>query len=370
MTERSFKDDFDGERVHPRGGKMTTKWKTLIGCACCLALGLIIYGCDDARVLEACDDRVVNVGFYADFEPLSYSRNNQAPAISISYNTHRGYEADLLNAVGELDGVELSFSRRGIPPLETDDGRTFPFSGIWLLAAEPEYDLIGGGITIRQDRTLDDDGRQAVAFTQGHVAFRQSLLVRREDARRLADIGNLTADDVVSVHRGTTGEERLLQSVGIVDDEGVLVAGTRVVTPTRTLTADGSSGYTITAAMPSPELSARQRIIPPAPFPQVVLHTSLDQQLEALYDGDVDALSRGDIGNRNEALLSGRTLEVTAPDTQAEYGGFAVDAGDGDLLACLNEAIELVTDGGRIGYSEWAANPMVFLERAENVNRE
>ena len=349
---------------------MTTEWKTLIGCALCLALGLVLYGCDDAAVLEACDDREVNVGFYPDFVPLSYSLDNQAPTNSTAYNTQRGYEADLLTAVGELEDVEISFVRRAIPPLETDDGRTFPFAGIWLLAAEPEYDLIGGGITIRDDRTLDDDGRQLVAFTSGHVAFRQSLLVRREDARRLADIGNLTEEDVVSVHRGTTGEERLLQRVGIVDDEGVLVAGTRVVTPTRTLAADGSSAYTITAAMPSPELSARRRIVPPAPFPQVLLHTSVDQQLQALYDGDVDAVSRGDIGNRNEALSSGRTLAVTAPDAQAEHGGFAVDVDDADLLACLDEAIDLVTDGGRLGYSDWAANPRVFLERAQEVNRE
>ena len=320
--------------------------------------------------LGRCADRVLNVGFYVDFVPLSYSRDNQAPTHSEAYNAHRGYEADLLTALEALDGAGLSFSRRGIAPDETAAGRTFPFAGIWLLAAETDYDLISGGITIRDDRTRDAASQQVVAFTAGHVAFRQSLLVRREDAPRIVEHGDLTASDIVSVHRGTTGEERLLQLVGIVDSQGVLVAGTQVVTPTGVLTADGSAAYAITAAMASPNLAARQRLMPPAALPQVVIHTSEDQQLEALRNGDVTAVARGEIGNSDAAAASGGAFEVTALDPQAEYGGLAVDVADVELLACLNEAMDLLTDNGRIGYREWAENPLVFLEHAEALNAE
>ena len=346
----------------------------LLGLASCLALCLVLSEADGPgegnrrAVLARCADRALNVGFYADFVPISYSRDNQAPTSAEAYNAHRGYEADLLTALETLEGAGLSFSRRGIAAVETPAGRTFPFGGIWLLAAEPDYDLINGGITIRDDRTRNADGRQVVAFTAGHVAFRQSLLVRSEDAQRIAEHGDLTEIDVVSVHRGTTGEERLLRLAGIVDDRGVLVAGTRIITPAGTLTADGSAAYTITAAMASPRLADRQGLIPPLPLPQVVIHASEDRQLGALRNGDATAVARGEIGNREAAADSDGAFEVTALDPQAEYGGFAVDADAIELLGCLDEAIELLTDKGRIGYREWAANPLVFLERAEALN--
>lgn len=352
----------------------------LLGLVSCLAFCLALSGCwdDDGNgegegvraVLGRCADRMLKVGFYADFVPLSYSRDNQAPTNSEPYNTHRGYEADLLTAVEALEGSGLSFSRRGIAPVDTPAGRTFPFGGIWLLAAESDYDLISGGITIRNDRTRNAAGRQVVAFTSGHVAFRQSLLVRREDAQRITSHGDLAESDVVSAHRGTTGEGRLLQLVGLVDDRGVLVAGTQVITPAGTLTADGSSAYTITAAMASPRLAGRQGLVPPAPLPQVLIHASEDQQLGALHNGDVTAVARGEIGNRQTAAESGGAFEVTALDPQTEYGGFAVDADDVELLVCLDDRIGLLTDDGRLGYREWAANPMVFLERAEALNAE
>ena len=356
----------------------TRQWIAVPALTPCLALCLMLSGCgrdgsieeDGGVALAACPDRVLNVGFYADFVPISYSRDNQAPTSSDAYNTHRGYDADLLTALGALESAGLSFSRRGIPPVETQAGRSFPFNGIWLLAAGPDYDLISGGITIRDDRTRDAAGQVVVAFTSAHVAFRQSLLVRREDARRIAEHGDLTAADVVSVHRGTTGEERLLQLLGIVDDSGVLVPGTQVATPAKTLTADGSPDYVISAAMASPALADRQGLIPPAPLPQVVIHASEDQQLGALFDREVTAVARGEIGNSDAAAESGGVFEVTALDPQSEFGGFAVDADAAELVACMDGAIGLLTDDGRIGYREWAANPMVFLERAESLNAE
>ena len=337
----------------------------------CVWLCLVLLGCgeDDIRAgLERCAGRDVNVGFYADFVPLSHSQDNQGPPHSESYNTHRGYEADLLTAVEALENADLSFARRALAPHETTQGRTFPFADIWLLAAEPSFDLIGGGITIREDRTRNADGRQVVAFTSGHVAFRQSLLVRSGHTQRIAEHGDLTENDVVSVHRGTTGEERLLQLVGIVDEHGVLIAGTHIVTPTGTLTADGSAAYAISSAMSSSHLVERQRIIPPPPLPQVVIHASEQEQLDALRDREVTAVARGNIGNSDSAADSKDAFGVTALDSQVEYAGFAVDADDPELLVCLNAAIDLVTFERGIGYLEWATNPRVFLERAQALN--
>ena len=167
-------------------------------------------------------------GFYAHFEPVSYSADPD-PA-SPAFNEHRGYEADLLTALEAMRGVNLSFSRHGIAAWE----------GIWLLPAGPGYDLVGGGITILESRTRDATGRAAIVFTAGHIEFRQSLLVRAEDEGRLARHQDLTSADRVGVLAGTTGEARLLELTGIIDAYGVLAAGTRVETAAGVVVADGS----------------------------------------------------------------------------------------------------------------------------------
>ena len=109
-------------------------------------------------------------------------------------------EADLLTALEALKGARL-FSRRGIEP----------WDGIWLLPADPAYDMVGGGITILESRTRDATGKTKIVFTSGHIAFRQSLLVRAADAGRLAGYNDLTSGVRVGVLAGTTGEARLLR---------------------------------------------------------------------------------------------------------------------------------------------------------------
>ena len=91
-------------------------------------------------------------------------------------------------------------------------------------------------------------GNQVVAFTDGHIDFRQSLLVRAEDAQRLASHAALTSAVRVGVLAGTTGEARLLELTGLVDDNGILVAGVHVETARDTVVADGSADYVITSA--------------------------------------------------------------------------------------------------------------------------
>ncbi len=329
-----------------------------LGVALLALLGVAACG-QDAPPVETCtdDDRTLTVGFYAFFAPVSYSADED-PA-SAAFDTHRGYEADLLTALEAMDGVGLSFARRGIAV----------WDGIWLRSAGPDYDLIGGGITILDSRTRDAAGRPAVVFTSGHITFRQSLLVRAADAERLAGYDDLRQDVRVGALAGTTGEARLLEIAGFVDAQGALAAGTRVETPRGTIVADGSADYAITAAGASPNLDGRRRLDPPsANLPQVIYlgDESGDIELfEALGDGRIDAVAGGDIGNRDAAHASDGAFAVTALDAEVEHGGFTLAVEDAALAACLDERIGWLTDNRRIGYAEWLDDRTVFMRRGE-----
>ena len=195
--------------------------------AACGLLLLCLSACsgqDDSRQPCVEDGRVLKVGFHVFYPPVSYNADTDPAAPG--FGAHLGYEADILTALEAMDGRGLSFSRHPLPEWE----------GIWLQSATPDYDVIGGGITIRDTRTRDASGETVVVFTSGHITFRQSLLVRIEDADRLATYGDLTGEVTVGAFRGTTNESRLLQLTGLTDSEGVLAEGVRVDTPQGTVT--------------------------------------------------------------------------------------------------------------------------------------
>ncbi len=319
-------------------------------------------------------ERELKYGFYAYFEPVSYSEDRAPDAPG--FDVHLGYEADLLTALEAMESANLSFSRHGIPV----------WDDIWLLAAGPHYDIVGGGITVLEARTRDATGRAAIVFTSGHIRFRQSLLVRAANVRQLARYEDLTAATRVGVLAGTTGEARLLEMTGITDADGVLIAGTRVAN-WEAVVADGSASYAITAggatagpdrrpppphpAAPPPAARAsapvggRQHLWPPAAtMPQVVYLADEEALFAALGAGRIDAVAGAEIGNRMGARNGGGAFEVTALDDRAEAGGFALAAADERLAACLDRMIDWLTDGGRIGYQEWLEDPAVFLRRA------
>lgn len=315
----------------------------------------------------------LNVGFYAYFAPVSYSADSDPTAEA--FDTHLGYEADLLTAIEAMPGTGVRFSRRGIRE----------WTGIWLKAADPDYDLIAGGITILDSRTQDATDTQVVAFTLGHITFRQSLLVRAEDAERLSEYASLTRDVRVGVLSGTTGEARLLQITGIVDANGVIAEGTRIDTPQGTLVADGTADYKMTAAASTPNMENRFTLYPPADnMPQVNYPVNMPHQgfdpltsrvtsvpsdeevlLSNLLERRIDALARGEIGNRDAAAATHGACVVTALDEQVEYGGFTLAVEDTALQAALDGWIDYLTDVGNIGYAEWLADPKIFLKRAQ-----
>ena len=329
-----------------------------------VAIGMALFwlaACSDsAGQQQACSDRNLNVGFYAFFPPVSYSAD--ADPASEGFNTHLGYESDLLTALEAVEGRGLSFSRRGIEQ----------WNDIWLLSAAPEYDLIGGGITILDSRTKDSSGNKLINFTSGHITFRQSLLVRRGDAERLASHADLTSEVRVGALAGTTGEFRLLELTGLVDDDGVLAAGVRVDTPQGTVVADGSPSYVITAAGESENLRGRRHLRPPSEdMPQVVYlgdEAGDVELLNALADGTIDAVARGEIGNLDAASAANGRFVVTALDQAVEHGGFTLAMANEALASCLDETINWLTDDLNIGYQEWLEDSSVFMQRARRWN--
>lgn len=300
---------------------------------------------------EACTTggRTLNYGFFSDFRPLSYGEDG----------THRGYEADLVSALEAMEGAELRFSRKAIAV----------WDGIWLLPATPDYDLVGGGITIREARTRDESGAEVVRFTSGHVAFRQSLLVRAADASEIPTYDSLDRTKKVGVLSDTTGEERLLQLTGLADENGVLVAGARITTASGVVVvSDGTAAFTITSARVSENLQERRRLEPPREdLPQVVFYpdgTLEGTILDELRDETIDAFARGEIGNR-DAAAADAAFVVTALDESEELGGFVFAVDDTELHACVDAKVNYLTDDRNFGYAEWKANSAVFRERAE-----
>ncbi|MCY4020288.1 MAG: transporter substrate-binding domain-containing protein [Chloroflexi bacterium] len=308
----------------------------------------------------SCADDTLDFGFYAFFDPVSYSADEDTE--SEGFHRHLGYEADLLTALEAMGGAGLTFFRHPIPV----------FDDIWLQSATPEYDIVGGGITILDSRTRDATGQERVIFTSGHIIFRQSLLMRAEDAERMNSYDKLSSDWRVGALSGTTGEFRLLELTGLVDETGVLAAGAQVDTPLGTVIADGSDDYVITPAGESPSLAERSALHPPADrMPQVIYlgHDGGENELiAALHAKTIDAFARGDLGNQAAAHASDGSLVVAARDDKIEYGGFTVDIDNPDLAACLDEKINWLTDDRRIGFSEWVADPAVFTGRAELWN--
>ena len=327
-----------------------------------ILIALLAACAPDDSSREACvnEDRELKLGFYAYFSPISYSADGNAG--SAGFDVHLGYEADLLYALEAMEGAGLSFARRGIGP----------WDDIWLAPASPEFDMVGGGITILDARTRDSEGREAVTFTGGHVAFRQSVLVRSADKDRFASYDDLTGDVRIGALADTTGEARLLQITGLTDADGVLAADAIVSTPNGAVVADGSDSYVITSADESDILDGRRHIQPPSSdMPQVVyLGDELGEAelLAALSDGAIDGLARGEIGNLDAGRASGDEFAIALLDDEVELGGFSLAIEDAELASCISDKLDYLTDDGNIGYAQWARDPAVFMQRAATWN--
>ncbi len=297
----------------------------------------------------------VDYGFYTDFNPVSYSVAQAQP---------EGYEPDLVAAVETFSRGKLSFNA-----LEIGN----PFSGIWLKAAQGPYHMVGGGITALPERTLDADGRQVIRFGVGHISFRQSLLVRSESVISRHD--DLTLQHRVGVLRGTTGEKRLLELTGIIDAAGFIGHGTRVhLAESGSLIAGdpgSESALRIAAGTGSVAIATRVRLVPAAnDRPEVLYFNGESELISALLEGEVDAVARGELGNRVTARDT-PGLRVTAIDMEDhERGAFSYpDTPAGNALrVVMNAAIACLTANGTVEFSQWFdSSGTVFAKRAEEL---
>lgn len=301
---------------------------------------------------------IVNYGFYTDFNPLSYA-STQDPE-NPDFNRPLGYEPALVEAARRLSNDRLQFTPIGIGN---------PFAGIWLKSAtDGRFDMVGGGITALEERRFSaaDPGAPLVTFGIGHVQFRQSLLVRSDSA--IASHDDLDGSTVVGALKGTTGESRLLQLAGITDDEGYLPANTVITLGGNATLVTGAGDYRIASTGASPGLEERTRLQAPGEdVPLVVYLPSGEAQVQAVTNGDVDAVARGEIGNLVAAGASGGALKVTAVDTgNTEYGAFSYPssaAGD-NLRATMDGLLSCLTDNGNIGFPQWHEDPGIFTARA------
>ena len=96
-----------------------------------LVLAVMVSACVSV-VQSGCSGlgRVLNVGFYAYFEPVSYSAT--VDPFDPMFDTHRDYEADLLTALEYMDGTGLRFQRSAIGA----------WDGIWLRPAGEDFDIV------------------------------------------------------------------------------------------------------------------------------------------------------------------------------------------------------------------------------------
>lgn len=367
-----------GNRGEVGAAGVTARRLRLRAAAVLMGVAVAAVGCagtetdeDSGSAAAASNVRTVSLAFYAHYAPVSSSLDPRPG--TAGFDLHTGYEADLLDAVEAMAGVGVTFRRHGV-----DD-----WGGIWLLPAAEGIDIACGGITIDAGRTRGPDGDVAVRFTDGHIDFRQSLLVRAADAARLDAYDALSGDDTVGVQTATTGESRLLQLIGVADDSGRLAEGTTVVIEADGGGADSSvveatadSDLRISPGGASAELDGRTLLIPAGPSkPEVVYLDRLrspgldtadtsEAQLDALRNGTVDAIAQGIVETTAAAAAYGDEFAVSVIDERVETGGCTVDADDTDLADRMNTALEWLTDGGEIGFEEWADNPNVLIERA------
>ncbi len=95
-------------------GNVSVRILKLARLALVIGLLLLTVACsEDVVPSSACTEegRTLKFGYYAHFAPVSHS-GDEDPA-SEGYNTHVGYEADLLTALEGMKGANLSPSRSG-----------------------------------------------------------------------------------------------------------------------------------------------------------------------------------------------------------------------------------------------------------------
>ncbi len=303
------------------------------------------------------------VGFYSDFEPISYSvsRDPSSP----EFNSPRGYEVDLLKAMQAIPHSEMTFKFHAIKA----------WDNIWLApVTNPKMDIVIGGITREDRRLLDDNGKVVVAVTHKTASFKQSLLVKTKNATAIKSHQDLTCAYLIGAVKATTGEYRYLVQTRMINnlEQGLIKKGITVILEDKHyIISDGN------LSIYDPKISTRTMLLPPnCSMPLTRYFVAEDSMIPALLADDIDGIARGYIGNKFVADKSNGTLTVTAiyslecphetvTCNNKEEAVFFVKKNDTQLLAQLNKYIDYLTDNGKIDYDQWAKNNNIFMERAK-----
>ena len=224
----------------------------------------------------------------------------------ISYDGGKGYEGDLLRAVASLWGLKIKFYPESI------------YEGLWLLPSK-DYtiaDIAMGGMTPSVYRM-----KQGALFSTETIPFNQSLLVRKMDyiSRRIVSYQSFKDSHLkIGVVPGTTGERYA-------------------------------------------HLRAKENHLSRNVF---VTYESESELLPALMSGKIDAIARGDIGNKYQESKN-KTLITIAQKSFGEHFAFAINNANPGLKNNLDHAIKQITNNGQITYVQWLKNHNIFMERVQ-----
>lgn len=223
----------------------------------------------------------------------------------ISYgNNGKGYEGDLLRAIAKLWHLKIKFYPETI------------YEGLWLLPSK-DYttaDISMGGMTPSKYRV-----KQGAVFSIGTLSFKQSLLVRKTDYKtgKIVSYHSFKKSNLkIGVVPGTTGEIYAL-------------------------------------------LRAKEQHLPNNVF---VEYKSESELLPALMKGEIDAIARGEIGNKYQESRNNKLITIAKKDFGENFA-FAINHHNQGLANNLNQAIKKITNNGKISYALWLKNHNVFLER-------
>ena len=247
------------------------------------------------------------------------------------------------------------------------------------LPAGPEYDLIGGGITILDSRTRDAAGKRGGGFYQRTHHFSPVTAgARRGRGAVLSSHAALTMRRA----RGRAwpaprANSDLLELTGLVDANGVLAAGTRVETAhgvpwwptaarTSAITACGRHGEFGRPAVRI--VSTRRDVCRRWSIWETELGEALNSSRPSATGADRRAWPGAKSATATPRSAADGGLVVTALDDAVEHGGFTLAVEDAALAACIDEKINWLTDDRRIGYAEWVEEPQVFMRRAQLWN--
>lgn len=310
------------------------------------------------------ESKEYKVAFYSDFEPISYSVDRDAS--SPHFNEARGYEVDLLKAMEAIPNSDMTFKFFGVKV----------WNDIWLKPyTDSNIDMAIGGITQEERRTLNAEKIPVVATTRSDLVFKQSLLMKAEDASRIKGHEDLTCSYVIGAVRGTTWEYRFLAQSDMLThlETGLITKGVTVILDNKkNITSDGS------LSIYDPLIARRTMLVPPnCLLPLVKYFVAEDTMIPALEEGYIDGIARGYIGNQLVAEKSNGKFIVTAVYSlecpkqesitckKSENSVMYTKLDSKELLAKLNQYIEFLTEDGKIGYEDWKKDPQVFLKRAK-----